>query len=112
MGLILQLIIQALSVYVTAQFLPGVQITGLYSALLVAVTLGLVNIFIKPIISLFALPFTILTLGLFSLVINALMIMIVDYFVDGFEVSGFVAALLFSLILSIVSMLFSQFTKA
>lgn len=109
MQLIISLVINALAVFVTAKIIPGVILADLYTALITAVVLGLVNTFIKPILLLFTLPITILTLGLFSLVINALMILLVDYFVVGFEVSGFITALFFSLILSLISSILNKF---
>lgn len=103
MGIIISLAINAIAVFAAAKIIPGVVVADLYSALITAIVLGLVNTFIKPVLLLFTLPITILTLGLFSLVINALMILLVDYFVVGFEVGGFIAALIFSLILSLIS---------
>lgn len=94
-------------VLLLANLLPGVRVTGWGSALLVAVVLGLLNIFIKPILVLFTLPATIFTLGLFLLVINAIIILLCDYLVPGFDVRGFWWALLFSLILSFCQSLVS-----
>ena len=103
MQLLLSLVINALAVFATAKIIPNVFVADLYSALITAFALGLVNTFIKPILVLFTLPITVLTLGLFSLVINAFMILLVDKFVAGFSVDGFLTAILFSLVLSIVS---------
>lgn len=109
MNVILRLVATALLVMLLSYFLPGVGVDGFFSALVVAVVLGLLNLFIKPILVLFTLPVTVLTFGLFLLVINALMIMLVDYLVDGFRVTSFLTAFLFSLILSIVqSLIFSS----
>jgi putative membrane protein len=87
--------------------LPGVLLTGFVSALIVSLVLGLVNAFIKPFLVLITLPINILTLGLFTLVINALLIMLVSYLVPGFKVDGFWWALIFSVTLSITSWLLS-----
>ncbi|MUV05078.1 phage holin family protein [Flavobacterium rakeshii] len=87
-------------VLILANLLPGVNVTNWVTALLVAVVLGLLNIFVKPILVLFTLPATIFTLGLFLLVINAIIILLCDELVPGFTVSGFWYALLFSLLLS------------
>ena len=94
-------------VLILAHLLPGVSVNGWGSALLVALVLGLLNIFIKPILVLFTLPATIFTLGLFLLVINAIIIMLCDALVPGFGVEGFWWALLFSLILSFCQSLVS-----
>jgi putative membrane protein len=102
MNLILKLLINAITVFVVAHFLPGISITDFGTALLVALTLGFINIFIKPIISILTLPLTILTLGLFSIVINALMLWLSAQFVSGFEISGFTAALLGSLMITLI----------
>lgn len=98
-------------VLLLANFLPGVRVNSFMTALLVALVLGLLNIFIKPLLVLFTLPATIFTLGLFLLVINAIIIMLCDELVPGFEVDGFWRALLFSLVLSFCQSLVSGFTK-
>jgi putative membrane protein len=87
-------------VLILAHIMPGIVVDGWTTAIIVALVLGLLNIFIKPILILFTLPATILTLGLFLLVINAIIIMLCDELVPGFEVRGFWWALLFSLVLS------------
>jgi putative membrane protein len=87
--------------------MPGIVVDGWTTAIIVALVLGLLNIFIKPILILFTLPATILTLGLFLLVINAIIIMLCDELVPGFEVRGFWWALLFSLVLSFCQSLVS-----
>ena len=89
-------------VLVLAHFMPGVRIAGFTTALIVAVVLGLLNIFIKPIIVLFTLPVTVFTLGLFLLVINALMVLLCTKIVGGFEVDTFITAFLFSIVLSVL----------
>ena len=109
MKLILRILLTAIAVVVLAEFLPGVTLTNGYtSAIIVAIVLGLLRVTIKPLLIFFTLPATILTLGLFLLVINAVIIMLADYFIDGFAVAGFWTALLFSLLLSFIqSILFS-----
>jgi len=87
-------------VLLLAHFMPGVSVNSFMTALVVALVLGLLNIFIKPILVLFTLPVTVFTLGLFLLVINAIIVMLCDELVAGFEVVDFWRALLFSLILS------------
>ena len=95
----------------SSYLLPGVHVKDYWAALLVAILLSVVNIIVKPILIVFTIPITIFTLGLFLLVINALMILLVDYFVDDFSVDGFWWALAFSLILSIFNSLFGDLTK-
>ena len=101
--MIISLLVQAIAVFLTSYILPGVYVDGFGTALLVALVLGIVNAIIRPILLLFTLPLNILTLGLFTFVINALMIQLVDALVGGFAVGGFINALLFSLVLSLIS---------
>ena len=111
MGILVNLLINGLAVYITARLLPGVSVDSFITAIIVSVVLALVNTFIKPILFILTLPATILTLGLFTLVINALMIFLVATFVPGFHVDGFWSALFFSLILSLVSWVLRGLTK-
>lgn len=97
------LLVSAIAVIISAYILPGVKVDGFLTALIVAVVLGAINMFIKPILILLTLPLNILTLGLFTFVINALLVLLVSNLVPGFKVAGFFPALLFSLVLSIVS---------
>lgn len=102
MKLIIRLLVTAIIVVLLAYILPGVGVDSFLSAIIVAVVLALLNLIVKPILVLFTLPVTILTLGLFLLVINALIILLCDYLIGGFSVDGFWYALLFSVLLSIV----------
>lgn len=95
-------IIVTLSVLVSAYVLPGVTVSGFLAALLVALLLGIMNAFIKPFLLFLTLPINLLSLGLFTLVINAVIILLVSAIAPGFSVDGFGWALLFSLILSII----------
>jgi putative membrane protein len=101
MNLIIRILITAGLVFGIAHFLPGVQVAGPYTAMVVAVVLGLLNIFVKPIMVLLTLPFTIVTLGLFLLVVNGLMILLCTKIVGGFTVDTFWVAIFFSIILSL-----------
>lgn len=101
MNWLLKLLITTILVVVIAHFLPGISVDSFTTALIVAVVLGLLNVFVKPILVFLTIPATIITLGLFLLVINAVIVLLGDYFVDGFAVSGFLSALLFSVILSL-----------
>ena len=104
----LKILFTALAVVVLATVLPGVSVSGSLSAIIVAVVIALLNMFVKPLLIFFTLPATIVTFGLFLFVINAIIILLADNLVDGFAVSGFFAALLFSILLSIFrSVLFS-----
>jgi putative membrane protein len=101
MKLILRILITAILVMIIAYLMKGVIIDEFTTALSVAIVLGLLNAFVKPILVLFTLPVTIFTLGLFYLVINAMMILLCDHLVDGFEVQSFWTAMFFSIILSL-----------
>lgn len=103
--------IAALSISIAAYIVPGVTVT-LMGAFIAAVVLGALNLFIRPILVLLTLPITILTLGLFSLVINALLVMLAALFVPGFTVAGFWTALLFAFVLSIVNWVFHFWNHA
>lgn len=111
MNWIVRFLFSGLAVVLTAYLLPGVSVEDYWTALIVALVLSLVNIFVKPILILFTIPLTFITLGLFLLVINALMILLTDYFVDGFLVEGFWWALLFSLILSLFNSMFTDMAQ-
>ena len=95
----------------TAYLLPGVHVDHYGYALLVAAIISLANIFVRPLLVILTIPITILTMGLFLLVINAMVILLVDYLTPGFDVDGFWWALAFSLILSIFNSLFSDLLK-
>jgi putative membrane protein len=103
MRFIIKYLLTALAVYATADLLPGIHVDSFWMAIIVALVLGLLNVTIKPILILFTIPFTIVTLGLFILVINALVIMLAGWLIDGFTVDGFWWALLFSIIQSIIA---------
>lgn len=103
MNLLITILLGGIAVFVTAYILPGVHIKSFASALVAAVILTLVFVVVKPILVVLTLPINILTLGLFTLVINALLVLIVSSVVPGFEVKGFWWALLFWLILSLIS---------
>lgn len=111
MNLFLKWFVSALSIIITAYLLPGVFIAGLWSALWLALFLGFINAVIRPILILLTLPINILTLGLFTFVINALLIMLASSVIQGFDVDGFIQALFFSLVLSIVNSILGLFLK-
>lgn len=112
MNIILRLLINALAVFILAYVLTGVNVDGYLSAIIVALVLSILNLLVKPILVIFTLPATILTLGLFLLVINAVIILLADKLIDGFSVTNFWWALLFSVLLSILqSILHSLFKE-
>ncbi len=100
MKLILRILITAFIVVALANFLPGTAIKSFGTGIWVAIILGLMNVFVKPILVILTLPVTVFTFGLFLLVINALLILLCSSLVSGFYVDGFWWALLFSLLLS------------
>ena len=101
MKIIIRLLVTSVLVMIISHLMKGVIVDEFMSALTVAVVLALLNLFIKPILVILTLPVTILTLGFFYLVINAAMILVCDHFIDGFKVSTFWTAMLFSIILSL-----------
>lgn len=112
MGFIFRILVTGIIVVLLSYLLPGVAVANYYTAILVAVVLVILNLIVKPILVLFTLPITILTLGLFLLVINAIIILMADSFIGGFHVSSFWVALLFSLLLSFFqSLLFGLIEK-
>lgn len=110
MKIIIHLIVSSLAIIVATYLVPGATITPV-SAVVLAVVLGIINIFIKPVVKLIALPITILTLGLFSLIINALFIILASKIVPGFNVTSFWTAFWFSIVLSLINALFNLFKE-
>lgn len=106
--LLIKWVLFALALLFTAWIVPGISFANFQTALLAALVMGLVNIFIRPIILIFTLPINLLTLGLFTLVINALMLWLVSKIVVGFMIAGFLAALLGSIVLSVISLFINK----
>lgn len=104
------LFVSTIAIIIATYIIPGATVT-LFSAVVLAVVLGIINVFIKPFVKLIALPITILTLGLFSLVINALFILLAAKIVQGFHIDGFWTAMWFSIALSLINALFNSFNK-
>ena len=107
--LVTRLLLTVLALLVVSQYVPGIEVEGFYIALVVAIILGFINLFIKPILFVLTLPVTLLTLGLFTFVINALLFWFVASFVEGFNVIGFIPAFLGALIVSVFSWLGNRF---
>lgn len=103
MQIIVALILNALALLGTAYIVPGFKVDNFTTAILAAIVLGVVNTFIKPVLSFITAPLTVVTLGLFSFVVNAVVLFIVAAVVSGFTVDGWVPAILGAIVLSIVS---------
>ena len=111
MDFLARLIISTLAVMVTSFLLPGVNIDSATTAVLVAFVLSLLNAVIKPLLVLLTIPITIFTLGIFLLVINALIIQLAGWIVPGFEVKGFWTAFFFSIVLSLITSVVERLAK-
>ncbi len=105
MQLLLRWLLNAAALLLVAYLVPGVHVAGFYAALIAALVLGIVNALIRPLLILLTLPITILTLGLFTLVINAFLLWFVSTVVKGFAIDGFVPALLGALVLWAMSVI-------
>ncbi|MBP7119532.1 phage holin family protein [Candidatus Woesebacteria bacterium] len=103
MQVITQLIIQIFSLFIVSSILPGFVLTDIRSAIVAAVVIGVINTFFRPILQIVALPLTILTLGLFSFVINVLLLMLAASIVPGFKIDGFFTAAIASIVLTLIS---------
>jgi putative membrane protein len=108
MNFLIKILVTSLAVLFSAYLLPGVSVDNYTTAILVAIVIALLNTFLKPILILLTIPVTVLTLGLFLLVINAFIILFASELVNGFKVDGFWWALLFSIILSVVTSLLNS----
>lgn len=110
MNFLVNMIIAAIAVAISSFLIPGIHVDGFFSALLVAVILSLLNRIVKPIIVLLTLPITVLTLGIFYLVINVMMVYLASSVLgSGFVVDGFFSALFFSIVLSVVNSILDSF---
>jgi len=105
---LIKIFLGGISVLIAEFLLPGVHIEDFMTGFLLAAVIILINVTIKPILILLTLPLTLITFGLFLLVINALMILLADRFIDGFSVDGFWWAILFAIVLSIINSLFGN----
>ncbi len=103
MKLLLKITIATLSILVASRLIPGVYLEDLVTALVVALVLGTLNLFVKPILILLTLPITVLTLGLFTFVISALMVLLTSSLVPGFQLASIWTALLFSIVVTLIS---------
>lgn len=101
MNMLVKWIVFSVLIIFTAWIVPGISVNNFLSAMLVCLTIGFINIFVRPIVEFISLPINFLTLGLFSFVINALLLMLAGVITPGFEVDGFLSALFGSILLSI-----------
>ena len=111
MKTLIHFLVSAVAILITAYVLPGVSVDGILAAFILAVILGVINTFIRPVLVMLTLPLSIVTLGLFVLVINALLVMLASYIVPGFAVAGFWYAFLFGIVLAIVSYVLQMFER-
>ena len=111
MNLLVKILLSSIGVIIASYLLPGVEVASFMTAIIIAVILSVLNVTVKPLLIIFTIPLTVLTLGLFLLVINALIVLLADELISGFEVSNFWWALLFSLVLSIINSLLADLSK-
>ena len=112
MKLILKWLIAALAVIFAAYVVPGIQVDGFVAALIVAFILGVISITIKPVVKIITFPFSLITLGFFSLVINAFFFWLTARLVPGFAVDGYIAAFLGSVVVSVVNYIGDKFVDS
>jgi putative membrane protein len=111
MGLLISLLLNTLALIITAYIVPGFIVDTFTSALLAAIVLGIINTFIKPVLLLLTLPLTVITLGLFIFIVNAIVLRMTTLFVPGFVVEGWMPAILGAIVLSITSTILSTLVK-
>jgi putative membrane protein len=111
MGLLISLLLNTLALIITAYIVPGFKVDSFTAALLAAIVLGLINTFVKPILLLLTLPLTIITLGLFMFVVNAIVLRLTTLVVPGFMVDGWMPAILGAIVLSVTSTILSMLVK-
>lgn len=111
MGILIKLLLGSIAVIITSYLLPGVTVVNFGSALIVAAVLALLNATLKPLLIILTIPVTVVTLGLFLLVINGAIILLADALVPGFLVDGFFWALMFSLIMALLMYIFEGLVK-
>jgi putative membrane protein len=111
MGLLLRVLVNAAAIYIVAAIVPGIAVTGVLAALGAGLVLGVVNAVVRPVLIVLTLPFTLVTLGLFLLVLNAFCLTLTSWVVKGFEVHGFWPAVFGSVLVSVVSWLLNAFVS-
>lgn len=108
-GFVIRWLVLTCSIIITSYLMDGIRVTGFFDAFVAAALLGILNAFFRPVLFILTLPITVLTLGLFTFVVNAIMLMMVSGMVSGFEVIGFWSAVFGSLLISIVSWFLTSF---
>ena len=108
MRLLISLLLNTLALIITAYIVPGFQVANFQSALLAAIVLGVINTFIKPVLLFLTLPLTVVTLGLFVFVVNAIVLFLTSYFVTGLTINGWLPAILGAIVLSVISTILSM----
>jgi putative membrane protein len=108
MNLIVRILLSALTLLIIAYYVPSIYVDSVYIAVIVAIILGILNAVVRPVLIVLTLPITLLTLGLFTFVINALLFWFTASFIDGFVVEGFLAALIGSILMSATGTIFSK----
>jgi putative membrane protein len=109
MGLLIRWLVLTIAITLTAYLLDGIHVSGFFSAFFAAALLGILNAFFRPVLLILTLPINLLTLGLFTFVINAVMLKMASGVISGFEVSGFWTAVFGSLLISVISWLLNSF---
>lgn len=102
-------VVSAVAIAIAAYILPGITVSGVVAVILLALVLGIINTFIKPVLKVLTLPLTIMTLGLFSLVLNTLLIMLAAAIVPGVDIANFWWALLFGILISLITAVLEKF---
>ncbi len=111
MNILVKILLSSIGVLIASYLLPGVTVDEFVTAIIIAVLLSLLNVTVKPLLVILTIPLTVFTLGLFLLVINAIIILIASSLVPGFVVDNFWWALLFSLVLSLINALLADLSK-
>lgn len=110
-GILISFICNAIALYIVASVVPGISVSNTMTLIIAAIVIGLINAFIKPVLKIISLPITIITLGLFAIIINALCLGLAAFLVPGFHIDGIIAAIIGAIVLSIVSMILGMVTK-
>lgn len=109
MRLLIKWLVSAIAVFITSYILPGVDIDSFGTTFIVALVLGIINAVVKPLLFILTLPITILTFGLFTLILNVFMILLTDFLVTGFRLENVLWALIFGFVLSIINSVLNKF---
>ena len=112
MGLLMNLLINTLALVAVSYIVPGFHVSDLQAAIVAAIVIGVINTFIRPIVQLIALPISFLTLGLFAFIVNVFLLMLAAYIVPGFDIDGFLTAIIASIVLALVSAFLHKLAKA